>query len=282
MQLVTADEIDFEHRGGHRAGGIAFKRYFTGRPGSVGCYEFSLTRLSAYSTPRHTHNHDQVRFALAGDFNYGRGRDIPEGWICYHPEGAPYGPQRVEQECLVLTLQMGGMGGHGFMTYDQVHAANAALRATGEFRDGVYFPASTPTRGVDGWEAVWAHVHGGAAPGIGAPRYPEPVLIDPGAFSWRPVTGQDGVQVKHLGTFTEGRLTIEQSRIAAGARRPLRAAAAPVIQYVLDGELRVAGRACPAGSALLLEPGEEAELEGTATSTVYGLGLATFPFPDAY
>ncbi len=280
MKAVTGLEVDFVPMGGHRDGTIEFKRFFTGEPDTPGCYEFSLTRLQAYSTPRHTHNHDQVRFCLKGPYNYGHRKDIPEGWVCYHPESAPYGPQRVETECLILTLQMGGAGGHGFMTYDQVDAANRRLRERGEFRNGVYFPhaAGDGERGVDGWEAVWRDVHGGEPPAFASPRYAEPILINPDAFDWVADPGAPGVDHRPLGVFTERGLAIGFTRLGAGAAHTVRADRAPTILYVLDGSVRpdaaTLAATLDAGSAILVEPGDAVELTAAEPSRLYRLDLA--------
>jgi hypothetical protein len=280
---VVVSQPDFAQLGGHREGRIGFNRLFSGRTDSPGNYELSLTRLDAYSTPEHTHNHDQIRYCLKGPFNYGPGLDIPEGWLVYHPESAPYGPQHIDWECLVLTLQLGGASGRGFMSYDQVDAANARLRERGRFAGGYY--VTTASDGTeqkeDGWDAVWREVRG-TDPEFDPVRYAHPVLINPDGFAWLP-TAEEGVDSKTVGIFTERWLVIAFTRIAAGRAHQLSAGTTPRLGFVLSGHAGAEGDDMPAMSAFRLDPGEGPVPVTAVTDTVLLLvDLPRFDDPDAY
>ncbi|MGF1663612.1 MAG: hypothetical protein ACFCVG_14320 [Kineosporiaceae bacterium] len=282
MKVVTSPP-DFAALGGHRTGGIAFGRFFSGRTGSPGNYEFSLTRIDSYSTPRHTHNHDQIRYCLRGPFNYGPGLDIPEDWLLYHPESAPYGPQQVDRECLVLTLQMGGASGRGFMSYDQVDAANTRLRRRGRFADGHYHwtdDAGAEHR-EDGWDAVWREVTG-TDPEFDPVRYAHPVLVNPSAFRWL-ATAETGVESKTVGVFTERLLTIGFTRLAAGASHTPVAGETPRLGFVRSGRARAAGDDLPAMAAYRLDPGDPpVTIEAVEETVLFTVDLPRFDSPDAY
>ncbi len=286
MKIAHLADQDFVHMGGHRDGDIQFNRLFTGKVNTPGTYEFNLTRFNGpYYTPRHSHNHDQIRFAWQGDYNNSPDQDIPEGWIAYHPEGAEYGPQVVENHPYVLTLQMGGPSGVGFMTYDQVEAAGSALRKSGRFEDGRYI--WTDENGVeqskDSWEAVF-HWAKGVDPEYPEARSDRPLLMNPHAYKYLPVEGEPGVSEKLLGVLNERGLALGFLRWDRGANHHVGGHKAPVIIFVMKGAVRVGDDVVKEQGALLVEVGDDVVLEGDADETeAYFIQLPYFyEAPDAY
>ncbi len=286
MKFAHLDEQEYVHLGGHRDGDIQFNRLFTGKVNTPGTYEFNMTYFNGpYYTPRHSHNHDQLRFAWDADYNNSPDQDIPQGWIAYHPESAPYGPQVVENTPKVLSLQFGGPSGVGFMTYDQVDQAGRELRESGRFEDGKYITVDVDgiEHSSDSWEAVFEHATGRK------PEYPEartdrPILFNPHAYKWLPVDGEPGVSRKLLGVLNERELAIGFLAWDKGARHRLAGHKAPVIVFVMSGLLQVGDQELTPNGAVLVEVGDEAELVGSAERTeAYYIELPYFyEAPDAY
>ena len=91
------------------------KRLLRGRAGAPDNYELSLVLMDGdYTTPRHKHNFDQVRYMVEGEFGYGRSKDEvqQQGTIGYFPEGVSY-EQRAVRRSVTLLLQGGGASGAG-------------------------------------------------------------------------------------------------------------------------------------------------------------------------
>src|SRR6201999_1056525 len=64
-----------------------------------------------WTTPRHHHNFEQIRYVLEGEYSVATRRTIPAGHIGYFPESAYYGPQDINPELTMLILQFGGPSG---------------------------------------------------------------------------------------------------------------------------------------------------------------------------
>jgi hypothetical protein len=150
-----------------------------------------------FEAPRHKHNFDQLRVGLSGEQDFGRGLVCPAGTVAYFPEGAPYGPERIE-DAEVLVLQWG----QRWVSKAKNDAAIDSLAERGSFEGGMY--RSTDPSGAtiqrDSITAVWEEVYG--TPLVyPQPRYSHPILMHPEAYGWTdPGTG---VQEKLLGRFSE-------------------------------------------------------------------------------
>lgn len=214
MITSFADKIEWTSGFAHRDAKIRFKKLLEGDPKSKANFDLSLVETSAgYTTPRHHHNFEQIRYAIEHTSNYGPKRDIPEGAIAYFPEGAYYGPQNYEEDCSALVLQFGGPSGAGFLSRDELFQGGEELRAAGEFKNGTYRgPIHGRHRSLDGYEAVWEHVRGRE---LSYPKacYPDPVLMYPENFTWRPVTDQPGVLRMMLGVFSDAETALYKLRI---------------------------------------------------------------------
>ena len=68
------------------------------------------------------------------------------------------------------------------------------------------------------------------------PRYPQPIVMDPAGFQWRPVEASLGVERKHLGTFTERGTWVEMLRFIPSATWRSTSAEARRLLFVLAGD----------------------------------------------
>jgi hypothetical protein len=248
------------------------KILLTGEAGGGVNYTLALTLYGqgekTFRTPRHHHTFEQIRFAITGDSNYARGKDIPEGWVGFFPEGAFYGPQTVEGGEILL-LQYGP----GYLTEEQKRRGQEEMTAAGTFHDGIYTttdPRTGKPHNQDAVEALWEHIHGEPLR-YPSPRYPEPILMNPDAFQW--VSRRPGVQERPLGRFGERDVCISFVRLEGG-QYPLTDERSQ-LAFTTSGRTVVNGETCPARSALWSEVGEQTALgaDSTAEALVIGLPL---------
>lgn len=260
MRIAHAASVEWAGVSRHRDTTIVFKRLLTGPVGTADNFELSLVRMDGrYTTPRHRHNYDQIRFPLEGALNYAPGRDMHPGSIGYFPEGTPYGPQDVPAGGVSMALQFGGDSGQGMLTYDQLGAASKALSEVGQFEKGVYTRVMPDGRKInlDGFEAVWQQATG--APLVyPAARYEEPVIMKPDAFAWS-AEGK-GVARRHLGTFGERGVVIEQAKLEGG--QLTLSPAHRLLGFVRVGAGQLGGQALAEHDGFELLAGESATLSG--------------------
>ena len=281
MQIVHADEVPFRAPGTkHREPNIEFKHLMVGRRGSPQNFELLVAKTKGtFYSPRHHHNFDQIRFGLSGRFGDGKGNDVPVGGVGYYPEGARYLIDCAESE--VLLLQFGGASGWGFTNYDQLYAAYPELAKLGEFRDGVFFRGDRSNlspgtkRNQDGYEAMWEHIHGQRIR-YPAPRYKEPVILDPENSAWLPDAAQPGIARRSLGIFTERRIEIAQIEVDAGATLRETARSAPLLLFVIDGNGTVDDGAYRSQTVVQLDTGESTALTAESETRLLVLGLPVF------
>jgi len=272
MRIAHAASIDWAGVSRHRDTTIVFKRLLTGPAGTPDNFELSLVRMDGrYTTPRHRHNYDQIRVPLEGVLNYAPGKDLHPGSIGYFPEGTPYGPQDVPAGGVSMALQFGGDSGQGMLTYDQLGAASKALSEVGVFEKGVYtrvMPDGSKIN-LDGFEAVWQQATG--APLVyPAARYEEPVVMKADAFAWG--AAGKGVARRHLGTFGERGLSIEQVKLDRG--QTVLGAAHRLLGFVRAGAGQLGGQALAAHDGFEILAGESAVMSG-------GLEVILMTLPSA-
>ena len=193
-----------------------------GEAGALDNFQLSFGQMGGdFNSPRHRHNFEQIRYQLEGVLDYGRDGKLVAGMVGYFPEAVYYGPQSQAPEiaCKTIVLQFGGASGSGYLSQTQVQAGMQALKAEGEFKDGVFRRRADVEgkRNLDGYQAIWEHVN--ARPMVyPKPRYPQPIFMDPSTYDWVPVEGAPGVAEKLLGVFTERRSEAGFFRLEAGAR----------------------------------------------------------------
>jgi quercetin dioxygenase-like cupin family protein len=265
MRVAHASDVDWYTPSEHRGTGIEFKRLLAGTDGAPDNYEMSLVRFpGVYRTPRHRHNHDQIRLALDGDLNYSPGKYLHAGCVGYFPEGTPYGAQEVTTNPLTMAVQFGGAAGQGFFGYDSLARGYAELAALGEFRDGIWRGPDVSTGRivkVDGYQAVWEHL-AGRKMFYADPAYSEPVIMVPHR---RPSSAQaPGAVVQHLGTFTAARTAIYYVRIEP--QESYSSTAGPAGQLVWSGSVHTDAGTLQAHDGAHLDPATSAELRTEADS----------------
>ncbi|KAJ5591671.1 uncharacterized protein N7459_002040 [Penicillium hispanicum] len=237
MDIVHGKALDFVPPPlKHRGDGLAFRSLFHGDDGTPENYYLSLVRQGAFYSPLHKHNFDQFRYAVRNAVSIAPDMLLREGELCYHPEAVPYGPQHDEGgDRDVLVLQFGGTSGQGYLSFDALATAQAALKARGRFEGGRYF-ADGDAEGKDGFEALWEYYH--HRPLVYAePRFDKPVIVKPKAFAWTPCPGAgEGVFKKTLGVFTERETCVQLVKVVAGRRWLVAARDATQLLYVLEGK----------------------------------------------
>lgn len=285
MQIARVDPdsvtgVDF--RGNPKTG----QDLLTGVDGTPDNYRLSFTRQAGpFYSPRHAHNFDQIRFVLGGGpMNYGPDRWIQPGELAYFPEGTPYGPQDYDTKRYGMTFQFGGASGSGYISLERMMRGIEELKPFGTFdkgrfvRSGELAPGQRRER--DSYEAVWEHVNGRPLE-YPKPRYDEPVLIKPDHFTWQPDPDQPALARKHLGTFSERRLTIEMLRVDAGERARIAPRPGTQLGVIVRGTGRAGGGELREQTVFSLERGEDATLDATTFLELLLVGLPVFAPSEA-
>jgi hypothetical protein len=233
----------------------------------------------AFSGPRHRHNFDQVRFCLRGAQNYGPNCWIGPGEVAYYPEGAYYGPEVTDKECVTMTLQFGGPSGLGFVSSERIAEGMEQLKALGTFDKGIFRRSGELEQGKkrnqDAFEAVWEHLNGKRLE-YPVPRYPVPILIQPDAFPWRALGKDSGVSMKNLGVFTERSVELSMYKIEPGVDFRIPPRAGTQIGIVSTGEGQIAGKPFAENSAFSLEPNELVSIRCQTEAIFLLVGLSLF------
>ncbi len=165
-----------------------------GEPGGIDNFQLSLGRLGGdFYSPRHRHNFEQVRFQLEGELDFARDGKMKAGMVGYFPEGMFYGPQSQDPTAspMTIVLQCGGASGSGYLSRKEVKAGMDALKAQGEFKDGVFrrHKDVPGKRNMDGYQAIWEYVNKRPM-AYPKPRYSRPFMMDPPHYDWVPVGGR--------------------------------------------------------------------------------------------
>jgi hypothetical protein len=261
-----------------RGGDVYRKVIRAAEGGAQVTYDIRLERFGegdrGYSSVRHRHDFEQLRFAAAGRMDLGFGV-LEEGDVGYFPANAYYGPQKCEG-ALILVAQWGDR----FITKAQSDAAVAELSRHGEFRDGIY--RSVDERGhpynKDPLNAIWEQVYGEPYKPQ-KPRYRQPVLITPAAFGWASENGP--TRSRKLGTFTENGLAISSVQWRGNGPflvGPGEHDRRPAFAFTTAGSFSHAGRAFGPHTGVWTDPGEGLSIEGEAGSELL---LVRFPEPSS-
>ena len=269
MQVVQPENVERKRGLEHRGGTFYARTLVQGTPGTPGNFKLSLSESgSDHSGPRHRHNFDQFRFMIRGSSSFDRDGVLKEGMLGYFPEGVHYGPQTNPTDTFLIVLQFGGASGSGYLLPSEVKAGTEELRKFGEFKDGVFHRTSGEgKRNVDGFQAVWEHVHGREMV-YPKPRYDAPVFMDPNSFDW--VSVGDGVEEKLLGVFTERRTEGALLRLAGGASHRLRGRG---VWVVLRGAGKAGAHPLKQYTAVHLEKGEELAINASEPMELLHYGL---------
>src|SRR5205823_4501889 len=154
MRVAEASSVESGVVGSMRTGVLEQKFLLTGRDGDPNNYLLNVGRTGTggWSTPRHRHNFDQIRYVIKGTYPYAKGKSMPEGSVAYFPEGVHYGPQDRPEGLEMMVCQFGGASGSGYLSVAQREAANERLTKKGEFKNGVftYFDENGQPHNKDG------------------------------------------------------------------------------------------------------------------------------------
>lgn len=271
VTIIDANALELEGVSRGRVNMIRRKRLplETGVPGVTA--EFSLSIVpDGYFTPRHRHNFDQIRYTLSGVQSTGHG-DLGPGEIGYFPEGAYYGPQSQKGECATLVLQFQGASGRHLLSNEEMNATYEKMRAAGAvFENGIYkgVTADGRRKNKDSYVAIWEE-HEGKKLSFPPARYRTPVMILPQHYSWIPDRDHEGLETKHLGTFTEMRTGIGFFRLLPQARLDVRRQRDAELRYCIEGSFAYNGKSWGEGAYMFLPPGSEAEALVSATGATF-------------
>jgi hypothetical protein len=228
MQTKSAKEDQPDYHalvGNLRTGNRSSKMLLTGREDSPDNYKLSYggdSSPSDWSTPRHRHTFEQIRWAVSGDYMIKKDEMLPAGWVAYFPESVYYGPQIKYANSCQMTLQFGGPSGIGYWSMRQRGEAYKTLAAKGAFEDGFYVwtDADGRKRKRDAAEAVQDEALGRKIE-YPEPRYKDIVSMNPEAFGWDKDSELSGVSRKRLGSFTERDVRVQFINMDKGANLPL-------------------------------------------------------------
>ena len=225
-----------------------------------------------FSAPRHKHNFDQIRYVVSGSPDFGHYQVASQGQSAFFPAGAAYGPETIE-EAEMLLIQWGPQ----WITRADHDETYAAMQKAGEFKDGYYitFDADGNEHRTDSRNAIW-ETFNKCSLVYPVPRYPQPVIMEPEGFAWRPAA--PGVSAKIMGRFTEDDVYIGNydwsetgGVLTLGPERTQ-------LLWIAGGQLTVNGVAYDPGTVIFSEFEETTELAGTAgaQAVVFGLALPSF------
>jgi hypothetical protein len=209
-----------------------------------------------WTTPKHRHNFEQVRYVLAGTLSITPELTLPAGMVAYFPEGVFYGPQDWDPELRMLQVQFGGPTGLGYMSVEQRSRGRAELLGKGiEFADGKakWRDGAGRRHQQDAYEAVWEHIRNRKI-SYPAARYSSVISIDPSRFEW--IRAEEGTWYKSLGVFNERHVGIGIYRARKGAPIRLGHTDAAEILFLSSGTVRHGDATHADKSAFACEAGE--------------------------
>jgi len=219
-----------------------------------------------FSAPRHRHNFDQIRYVVSGRPDFGNGQVAEGGQVAFFPAGAHYGPEVIE-EAEVLLIQWSDE----WMTRSQHDATYAEMQKVGEFKDGYYVTvdADGTERRADGRNAVWETFMNRALT-YPTPQYPQPVVMEPQGFEWRPAG--DGAASKMLGRFTDRDVYLAGYRWDTGGTVVLSAERTQLL-WVSSGQVTVEGVTCPPRTVIFSDFGETVEVASATGAEAVCFGM---------
>ncbi|MFC0450028.1 hypothetical protein [Rhodococcus jostii] len=219
-----------------------------------------------FNAPRHRHNFDQIRFIVSGDPDFGHGLEATGGQSAFFPAGAHYGPEVIEQ-AEVLLIQWSP----DWVTRAQHDATYTEMQKVGEFKDGYYVmvDAEGNEHRADGRNAVWENFMGRELT-YPTPRYPQPILMNPEGFDWRPLN--EGVAIKSLGRFTEDDVYVSTYRWDARSVLDLPPERMQFI-WVSEGEVSIGSDTYGPRTVIFSDFGESVLVEASEGTKVVSFGM---------
>lgn len=236
----------YDQAGNLRTGNRVSRTLLIGQENDPGNYRLGYSHGGddqQWTTPRHRHNFEQIRYVLDGEYSVTRRRVLPAGHVGYFPESAYYGPQDIDPDLTMLILQFGGPSGQGYASIAQRKQGLDDLKARdGELKNGIWswVDEKGVHRNQDAFEAVWEQINGR---GIEYPsaRYQDIILMNPASFSWVPDPEIRGTEWKPLGVFSERLTKIAFARLEPGAHIYLGREPSNEIAFIVQGALSAGG-----------------------------------------
>ena len=221
-----------------------------------------------FSAPRHKHNFDQICYVVSGTPDFGHYQVASQGQSAFFPAGAAYGPETIEESEMLLI-----QWGPHWVTREDHDKTYAAMQQTGEFKDGYYVTvdADGNEHRADPRNAIWETFNKRKFV-YPVPKYPQPVIMEPEGFEWRPA--DRGVSAKIMGRFTEDDVYIANYQWTEDAGVLTLGAERTQLLWVTDGQLTVNGVSYDPATVIFSEFEETTELAGTAGAQAVVFGLA--------
>ena len=164
--------------------------------------------------------------------------------------------------------------GTHWMTRAQHDETYARMQEAGEFKDGYYVTvdADGNEHRADGRNAVWETFNKRSLV-YPVPKYPQPVIMEPEGFEWRPAG--PGVSGKVMGRFTEDDVYVGNYRWDEGDGLLTMGPERTQLLWIIDGKLTVDGASYDRFTVIFSEFGETTQLAGAAgtETVVFGLPL---------
>jgi quercetin dioxygenase-like cupin family protein len=218
-----------------------------------------------FTTPRHRHGYDQIRFVVDGELRYGKTGRYGPGDCLYLPEAVYYGPQR-DQNVKFVDMQFTGPAGLPYFDQDALIEARKELAKSGSFANGMYTDATGHTK--DAYHVITEHLTGQPVTFPEA-RYSDYVVMRSKNFPWIDSAALPGVQTKRLGAFNETGPYIQLARLQPGAALPRTSAPYQEARFITDGAVTYQGQDYPAISFAYIPPDTTvAETIAATTTTV--------------
>ncbi|RUX48998.1 hypothetical protein EOA33_13875, partial [Mesorhizobium sp. M4A.F.Ca.ET.050.02.1.1] len=188
-----------------------------------------------------------------------------------------YGPQDRPEGLEMMVIQFGGASGSGFLSTPRREAANEALKAKGEFKNGVFtwLDEKGQKHNMDGSAACFEEATGKKLV-FAPPRYDDIVLMDTESYSWIE-TSTPGVFTKLLGTFTERGTRISFIKVDAGAIFNTGSRASIEVLFMSKGRITVNGKTYGEKTAIELLPSDgPVDIEAKDESLFFSVTLPKF------
>lgn len=236
-----------------------------------------LTGSGGWGTPRHRHNFDQIRYVLKGQYPVSPHKIMKEGSVAYFPESVHYGPQDRPEGLEMMVIQFGGASGSGFLSVARREAANKALESKGTFKDGIFTWADEKGRkhNQDGSAACFEEATGTKLV-FHPPRFDDVIVFEPASFAWID-SHQEGVQTKHLGTFTERETRMGFIRIAKGGTFDTGRCDQLRVLFMSEGSMVINGKTYGPRTAIeLLASDPPVQIHASEDTTLFSVHLPKF------
>lgn len=257
MQVRDTAEAVPTDTGKTRDGEMDDKVMLEGREGSRANYRLLIEQpRTDWTTPRHRHDFDQVRYPIRGEFNYAPGKYLKQGYVGYFPEGVYYGPQVKPAGGKLALFQFGSASGNGYSSNRQKKAMYEKMLQEGKFEGGVYtwVDAEGRKHNQDAAEARRERIVGKKM--NHRPRYEDLIIMNPENYDWVDDRAQPGVAHKWLASFTERGPRVGFARIAPGATLTVGRHQGCEMMLVLSGKVEILGRTHGVDTAISTEPKE--------------------------